>query len=83
VTGWKERLHQEQAHGSADSPTDAAADLAREWLITQFDALIDAIQALYSAICRLHDDEKKAGKEISLVGQNPSSSDREIRYANQ
>ncbi len=83
VTGWKERLHQEQFHGSADSPTDAAVDLAREWLITQFDALIDAIQAVYSAICRLHDDEKKAGKETSLAGRNPSSSDSEVRYANQ
>jgi uncharacterized membrane protein YccC len=83
VTGWKERLHQEQFHGSADSPTDATVDLAREWLITQFDALIDAIQALYSAICRLHDDEKKAGKETSLAGRNPSSSDSEVRYANQ
>ena len=83
VTGWKERLHQEQAHGSADSPTDATVDPAREWLITQFDALVDAIQAVYSAICRLHDDEKKAGKETSLVGQSPPSSDSEARYANQ
>jgi uncharacterized membrane protein YccC len=83
VTGWKERLPQEQAHGSADSPTDATVDPAREWLITQFDALIDAIQAVYSAICRLHDDEKKAGKETSLVGQSPPSSDSEVRYANQ
>jgi uncharacterized membrane protein YccC len=82
ATSWKERLHQEQAHGSADPSTDATADVARrEWLITQFDALIDAIQALYSAVCRLHDDEEKAGKETSLVGRNPSSSDSEVRYA--
>jgi uncharacterized membrane protein YccC len=82
VTSWKERLHQEQAHGSADPSTDATADVARrEWLITQFDALFDAIQALYSAVCRLHDDEEKAGKETSLVGRNPSSSDSEVRYA--
>jgi uncharacterized membrane protein YccC len=72
VTGWKERLHQEQAHGSADSSTDSTPDVARqEWLITQFDALIDAIQALHSAICRLHGDEETAGKE--LVGQNPTT----------
>ena len=83
LTGWKERLPQEQAHGSADSPTDATVNPAREWLITQFDALIDAIQAVYSAICRLHDDEKKAGKETSLLGQSPPSSDSEVRYANQ
>jgi hypothetical protein len=73
VTGWKERLHQEQAHGSADPSTDSTAEAARqEWLVTQFDALIDAIQALYSAICRLHDDEEHAGKEPSLEGRNRS-----------
>jgi hypothetical protein len=71
VTGWKERLHQEQAHGSADPSTDSTAEAAqRAWLVTQFDALIDAIQALYSAICRLHDDEEHAGKEPSLEGRS-------------
>jgi uncharacterized membrane protein YccC len=71
VTGWKARLHQEQAHGSADPSTDSSAEAAqRAWLVTQFDALIDAIQALYSAICRLHDDEEHAGKEPSLEGRS-------------
>ena len=74
VTGWKERLHQEQARGSADHSTDSTAEADRqEWLVAQFDALIDAVQALYSAICRLHDDEEHAGKEPSPEGRNPTS----------
>src|SRR5260221_14129344 len=61
VTNWKDRLQQEQDHGHADPSTDSAADAARrEWLVTQFEALIDAIQALYSAGCRLHSDEEKS-----------------------
>ena len=67
VTNWKNRLQQERVHGHADSSTDSAPDAARrEWLITQFEALIDAIQALYSAVCRLHSDE-----EISHQGTPP------------
>jgi uncharacterized membrane protein YccC len=75
VTGWKERLHQKQAHGSADPSTDSTAEAAqRKWLITHFDALIDAVQALYSAIGRLHDEEDHADKESSLEGRKPDSS---------
>jgi uncharacterized membrane protein YccC len=67
VTNWKDRLQQERVHGHADPSTDSAADPARrEWLVTQFEALIDAIQALYSAVCRLHTDE-----EISHQGAPP------------
>jgi uncharacterized membrane protein YccC len=67
VTNWKDRLQQEQDHGHADPSTDSAADAARrEWLVAQFEALIDAIQALYSAVCRLHSDE-----EISHQGMPP------------
>jgi len=70
VTNWKERLHREQVHGSLDPSTSSAADAAqREWLITQFDALIDAIQALHSAICRLHVDKERPPKRTTQQAQ--------------
>jgi uncharacterized membrane protein YccC len=82
ATDWKERLHQEQGQASTHLSTDFNGEVARQGsLITLFDSLIDAIQALYSAIQRLHDDEKNAGKARSLAGRNPSSSDSEARYA--
>jgi uncharacterized membrane protein YccC len=54
LKSWKDRLHREESAGSAGSGPDSARRL---WLITQFEALIDAIHALYSATCRLEDDE--------------------------
>ena len=80
VTSWKDRLAREQVHGHVEPSTSSAADAARrEWLITQFEALIDAIEALYSAVYRLRADEETARKDKSVVGQNTSSSDSDVR----
>ncbi len=51
---WKERLHREKTIGLTDSSANSVSDSARrEWLVAQFEALIDAIQALHSAVSRL------------------------------
>lgn len=71
LTSWKDRLHQEQV--LVDATTSSAADLARrERLITQFEALIDTIQALYSAVSRLHVGEESPHQGTSPAGRNPT-----------
>jgi uncharacterized membrane protein YccC len=66
VMNWKERLQREQLHDPADPSISSVAGVAqREWLITQFDMLVDAIQTLYSAICRLHANEQPAHEETA------------------
>jgi uncharacterized membrane protein YccC len=54
LKSWKERLHREKTIGLTDSSANSVSDSARrEWLVAQFEALIDAIQALHSAVSRL------------------------------
>jgi uncharacterized membrane protein YccC len=54
LKSWKERLHREENIGLTDSSANSVSDSARrEWLVAQFEALIDAIQALHSAVSRL------------------------------
>jgi uncharacterized membrane protein YccC len=66
VTSWKERLQREQLHDLADPSINSVAEGAQqEWLVTQFDMLVDAIQTLYSAICRLHANEEPAYEETA------------------
>jgi hypothetical protein len=73
LIGWRDRLSRNkiQHHpGSTGSDTDTGG---QEWLITQFEALIDTIQALHSAISRAHDEEelsrKRAPQERSEAPQ--------------
>jgi hypothetical protein len=61
---WEEQLHRGQA--PADSPLSPPTDATQtQWLITQFEALIETIQALHSAITRLHGDEKYSHERTS------------------
>jgi uncharacterized membrane protein YccC len=56
LTRWKDRLSQKKIQRPASTSSDV--DAARqEWLTTQFEALIDTVQALHSAISRAHDEE--------------------------
>jgi uncharacterized membrane protein YccC len=62
VTRWKDQLDRTKTQylDSASSDVDTAG---QEWLATQFEALIDVIQALHSAITRAHDEEERPRKE--------------------
>jgi Fusaric acid resistance protein family len=53
LASWKDRLH--QGRGDSSSGVDSSR---HEWLITQFEALIDAIEALHSALFRLRAAEE-------------------------
>jgi hypothetical protein len=64
VARWKEQLNRE----NVERPclTDSDADITgREWLTTQFEALIDIIQALHSAISRAREERESSREETS------------------
>jgi uncharacterized membrane protein YccC len=63
LQSWKDRLHREKIQDIAEPGKGSASDSARqESLITQFEALIDAIQTLHSAVSRLGTEDSHPTK---------------------
>jgi uncharacterized membrane protein YgaE (UPF0421/DUF939 family) len=63
VESWKDQLRYLQEQDRATSHTHATLNLTQEeWVFTQFETLIEAIQALHSAISRLHGEEEVGGE---------------------
>jgi uncharacterized membrane protein YccC len=62
---WEEQLHRGQA--PADLSHSPVSDTTQtQWLVTQFEALIESVQALHSAISRLvHGDERSSDERPS------------------
>jgi uncharacterized membrane protein YccC len=68
VTSWKDQLRQKQS--PVDPSTSSGSETTqRHWVITQFELLIDAVEALHSAICRLRAVDETASKETSAADE--------------
>ncbi|HEX3445420.1 MAG TPA: hypothetical protein VHS80_11940, partial [Chthoniobacterales bacterium] len=64
VARWKEQLNRENVEHSVLTDSDADTT-GREWLTTQFEALIDIVQALHSAISRVHEETERSREGTS------------------